>query len=52
MKANSKLNIIHIDTALEWRGGQQQLYYLADGDVHNGHSVSVACPKTLHCGSG
>ena len=46
MKANSKLNIIHIDTALEWRGGQQQLFYLATGMFHNGHQVSVACPKT------
>ena len=45
MKANSKLNIIHIDTASEWRGGQQQLYYLAEAMWRNGHSVSVACPE-------
>ena len=45
MKANAKLNIIHIDTALEWRGGQQQLFYLADGMFKKGHLVRVACPK-------
>ena len=45
MKANAKLNIIHIDTALEWRGGQQQLLYLAEGMFRRGHPIKVACPK-------
>jgi len=40
----TSLSVLHIDTALEWRGGQQQLVYLAEGMVARGHRVRVATP--------
>lgn len=40
-----KDEIIHVDTASEWRGGQQQLFILATEMDKLGYSVKVACPK-------
>ena len=42
----TSLSVLHIDTALEWRGGQQQLVYLAEGMRARGHRVRVATPPT------
>ena len=47
-------HIVHIDTSLEWRGGQKQLYLLVLGMLGRGRQVTVACPiksqlwKKLH----
>lgn len=41
----STLNIAHIDTGRELRGGQEQLLSLARGLLRRGHSQLVACPE-------
>ncbi len=35
--------ILHVNTSKEWRGGEQQLFYLALGLQHNGHKQIVVC---------
>lgn len=37
------MRILHVDTALSWRGGQNQVLLTARGMVARGHSVAVAC---------
>ncbi len=39
------LSVVHIDTSMEWRGGQQQVLYLAEEMARLGHQVAVATPK-------
>lgn len=39
------LNILHVGTALTWRGGEAQILYLARGLAGMGHSVTVATPR-------
>ena len=47
------LNILHIDTGLELRGGQRQLLYLATALEARGHRQTIATPDEspleLHC---
>ena len=47
------LNILHIDTGLELRGGQRQLLYLATALEARGHRQTIATPEEspleLHC---
>ncbi len=38
--------VLHVDTADEWRGGQRQLLLLARGMVQKGWRTAVACPET------
>lgn len=38
------MEILHVDSATEWRGGQQLLLRLAVGQHALGRSVAVACP--------
>lgn len=37
-------SVLHVDTALEWRGGQVQLLHLVAGMAQRGQRVGVACP--------
>jgi hypothetical protein len=40
------MNIIHIDAGKEWRGGQQQAFYLHEALVREGHdSLMVSLPN-------
>jgi glycosyltransferase involved in cell wall biosynthesis len=39
------VRVLHVDTATEWRGGQQLLLRLARGMAEAGEDVSVACPE-------
>ncbi len=40
-------NILHINTAKTWRGGEQQLLYLLEGLQSRGHNNFIACqPKS------
>lgn len=39
------LDVLHVDTATEWRGGQRQLLLLARGMVTRGWRTAVACPE-------
>lgn len=39
------LDVLHVDTAREWRGGQRQLLLLARGLVARGWRTAVACPE-------
>jgi L-malate glycosyltransferase len=38
--------IVHVDTATEWRGGQKQLLLLVKGMVERGWDALVACPNS------
>lgn len=38
------MEILHVDSATEWRGGQQLLLRLAVGQHARGRAVGVACP--------
>lgn len=38
------MRVLHLDTATEWRGGQQLLLRLARGMLSAGDDVAVACP--------
>ena len=40
------LKIIHLDTGIELRGGQQQLLFLARGLRQRGHEQLIVCPET------
>lgn len=40
------LRLIHVDTAMEHRGGQRQLLLLALGLAARGHAQAVCCPVT------
>ncbi len=37
------MKILHVDTAREWRGGQNQVWLTARGQLTRGHDVRVAC---------
>jgi hypothetical protein len=37
------MRILHVDTALSWRGGQNQVLLAARGMAARGHAVAVAC---------
>jgi glycosyltransferase involved in cell wall biosynthesis len=43
-KLNSKLKVLHVSTALSWRGGEQQLAYLID-ELKDEVSSFVLCSK-------
>ena len=36
---------LHVDTSVDWRGGQRQLLLLAKGQQKRGFGVTVACPS-------
>ncbi|MBN2056551.1 glycosyltransferase family 4 protein [bacterium] len=38
------MNILHVDTGLEWRGGQKQVLLLARAQQQRGHEVVIVCP--------
>jgi glycosyltransferase involved in cell wall biosynthesis len=38
-------SLVHVDTELEWRGGQEALLALARGLRERGHTQSIVCPK-------
>lgn len=40
------MRVLHLDTATEWRGGQQLLLRLARGMAARGLDVAVACPAS------
>lgn len=44
-RAGDSLRVLHLDTGKEWRGGQQQLLYLARALVQAGHESLVVTPK-------
>jgi L-malate glycosyltransferase len=37
------MKILHVDTAREWRGGQNQVWLTARGQLSRGHAVRIAC---------
>ena len=37
------MRILHVDSALEWRGGQNQVFLTALGMAARGHEVTLAC---------
>lgn len=37
------MRILHVDSALEWRGGQNQVFLTARGMASRGHAVTLAC---------
>ena len=39
------MRILHVDTALSWRGGQNQVLLAARGMAARGHAVAVACRR-------
>lgn len=39
------MKILHINTEKGWRGGEQQLFYLAKGLIERGIDTAVACRK-------
>ncbi|MEK7812459.1 MAG: glycosyltransferase, partial [Candidatus Desantisbacteria bacterium] len=42
------LKILHVDTSINWRGGEQQLLYLSCGLQKKGYSQLIACqPDSL-----
>ena len=38
------MKIVHVDTHLPWRGGEQQVLYLTQGLLTRGHNSVVVCP--------
>ena len=40
-----KCHVLHVDTGLEWRGGQQQVAYLLQGMLTLGWRCSLMCPE-------
>lgn len=44
-----RMNILHIDTERTWRGGEQQMCYLARGLLDRGHGAAVACRPGSEC---
>jgi glycosyltransferase involved in cell wall biosynthesis len=38
-----RLKTLHVDTALTWRGGEQQVLYLTTGLIERGHTAEIAC---------
>ena len=45
----SGLTILHLDTERTWRGGEQQMCYLARGLVERGHRSVVLCRPGSDC---
>ena len=43
-RPNGKLKTLHIDSGVEWRGGQNQVYLLCRGLVEEGHEVTLITP--------
>jgi len=39
------MRVLHVDTALSWRGGQNQVLLAARGMAARGHAVAVACRR-------
>ena len=39
------MRVLHVDTALGWRGGQNQVLLTALGQAARGHAVTVACRR-------
>ncbi|MBI4777907.1 glycosyltransferase family 4 protein [Candidatus Desantisbacteria bacterium] len=47
-KVKMSLKILHVDTSINWRGGEQQLLYLFTGLQKKGYSQLIACqPDSL-----
>jgi L-malate glycosyltransferase len=44
--ATEELNILHIDTEIYWRGGQQQVFYLHKTLVEKGFNSHLVCNKS------
>ena len=42
---HGSMRVLHVDTALSWRGGQNQVLLTARGMVARGHAVAVACRR-------
>jgi glycosyltransferase involved in cell wall biosynthesis len=40
---NDRLKTLHVDTALTWRGGEQQVVYLTTGLIARGHVAEIVC---------
>ncbi len=38
------IRVLHIDTEMGWRGGQQQVMYLFTGMLRLGYATSIVCP--------
>ena len=45
------MRILHIDTERTWRGGEQQMCYLAQGLVERGHTCHVVVRPKSECGT-
>jgi len=43
------LKTLHLNTERTWRGGEQQMCYLARGLIERGHSATVLCPPDSPC---
>lgn len=39
------MRIVHVDSAREWRGGQNQVFLAARGMAARGHAVTVVCER-------
>ena len=44
-----KFKIVHVNTERGWRGGEQQMCYLAQGLLARGHEVHIACRPEGEC---
>ncbi|MHB2148718.1 glycosyltransferase [Calditrichota bacterium LG25] len=44
MGKETKINVLHLETALEWRGGQQQIAYLVQGLLRAGINTALVAP--------
>jgi L-malate glycosyltransferase len=43
MEKTKELKVLHIDSANEWRGGQQQVVYLIEGLIEAGVTTKLVC---------
>ncbi|MDI6782120.1 MAG: glycosyltransferase [bacterium] len=47
-KVKMSLKILHVNTSMDWRGGEQQVFYLSAGLQKKGYSQFIACqPDSL-----
>ncbi len=42
--ATDEIKVLHIDCSHEWRGGQQQAFYLVKAMTEHGYHTAMACP--------
>lgn len=47
--ADERLTVLHLNTERGWRGGEQQMCYLAQGLQSRGHAAHLACRPEGEC---